>query len=95
MINEVKKSPSFKSNGVVVNLNGILHTDDRLALQDITRQLNMENVVEDKVYGTIAGTLTSVQKVSLIIMNHCLFLCNLTYKTKISLFIIIFVGKFR
>jgi len=43
---------------LIVNLNGIVHTDDRLALKDLTRQMQLENVVGDKVFGTFAENLS-------------------------------------
>ncbi|KPP69771.1 origin recognition complex subunit 4-like [Scleropages formosus] len=36
---------------------GLLQTDDRIALKEITRQLNLENVVGDKVFGSFAENL--------------------------------------
>ncbi|MBN3306568.1 ORC4 protein, partial [Amia calva] len=35
----------------------LLQTDDRVALKDITRQLHLENVVGDKVFGSFAENL--------------------------------------
>ena len=42
-------SPSWAENAVVVELSGIVQTDDKVALKDITKQLHLENVVGDKV----------------------------------------------
>lgn len=42
---------------MIVNLHGLVHTDDRLALKDATRQMQLENVVGDKVFGTFAENL--------------------------------------
>ncbi|TMS11553.1 Origin recognition complex subunit 4 [Larimichthys crocea] len=36
---------------------GLLQTDDRIALKEITRQLHLENVVGDKVFGSFAENL--------------------------------------
>jgi len=33
-------------------LNGLLQTDDNIALEEITRQLKLENVVQDMVFGS-------------------------------------------
>jgi origin recognition complex subunit 4 len=38
-----------------VELNGLMHTDDRLALKDATRQMQLENAVGNKVFGSFAG----------------------------------------
>uniref|UniRef100_A0A8C5S788 Orc1-like AAA ATPase domain-containing protein n=1 Tax=Laticauda laticaudata TaxID=8630 RepID=A0A8C5S788_LATLA len=39
-----------KENILQVHLNGLLQTNGRIALKEITRQLNLENVVGDKVF---------------------------------------------
>lgn len=49
---------SFKENALIVNLNGLVHTDDRLALKDATRKMQLENVVDGKVFGTFAENLS-------------------------------------
>ncbi|KAI4490951.1 hypothetical protein M0802_010625 [Mischocyttarus mexicanus] len=48
----------FKDNALIVNLHGLVHTDDRIALKDATRQMQLENVVSDKVFGTFAENLS-------------------------------------
>lgn len=61
LVNSVTRELSslkyFKENAVIVNLHGLVHTDDRLALKDATRQMQLENVVGDKVFGTFAENL--------------------------------------
>ena len=52
----VKKE--WMDNVVVVLLSGHIQTDDKLALRDITKQLNLENVVGDKVFGSFAEHLS-------------------------------------
>lgn len=42
---------------MLVNLHGLVHTDDRLSLKDIARQMQLENVVDGKVFGTFAENL--------------------------------------
>lgn len=44
----------------IVELNGIIHTDDNIALKDIARQLNLNNVVEEKVTGTFAENMALI-----------------------------------
>lgn len=39
---------------------GLLQTDDRIALKEITRQLRLENVVGDKVFVSIHTRLLAV-----------------------------------
>ncbi|XP_032067530.1 origin recognition complex subunit 4 isoform X3 [Thamnophis elegans] len=46
-----------KENILQVHLNGLLQTNDRIALKEMTRQLNLENVVGDKVFGSFAENL--------------------------------------
>ena len=45
---------SWKDNVVVVELSGHIQLDDKLALRDITKKLNLENVVGNKVFGSFA-----------------------------------------
>ncbi|XP_062972644.1 origin recognition complex subunit 4 [Elgaria multicarinata webbii] len=52
---EVKQ---IRDNILQVHLNGLLQTNDKIALKEITRQLNLENVVGDKVFGSFAENLT-------------------------------------
>lgn len=58
VLKELSALKSFKDNALIVNLNGLVHTDDRLALKDLTRQMQLENVVGDKVFGTFAENLS-------------------------------------
>ncbi|XP_015264806.1 PREDICTED: origin recognition complex subunit 4 [Gekko japonicus] len=51
---EVKQ---VRENFLQVHLNGLLQTNDKIALKEITRQLNLENVVGDKVFGSFAENL--------------------------------------
>ncbi|NP_001408195.1 origin recognition complex subunit 4 isoform X2 [Mus musculus] len=45
-------------NVIQVHLNGLLQTNEKIALKEITRQLNLDNVVEDKVFGSFAENLS-------------------------------------
>ncbi|XP_043599414.1 origin recognition complex subunit 4 [Bombus pyrosoma] len=58
ILKELSYVKSFKENALIVNLHGLVHTDDRLALKDATRQMQLENVVGDKVFGSFAENLT-------------------------------------
>ncbi|XP_003695008.1 origin recognition complex subunit 4 [Apis florea] len=58
VLKELSYVKSFKENALIVNLNGLVHTDDRLALKDATRQMQLENVVDGKVFGTFAENLS-------------------------------------
>ncbi|XP_048341422.1 origin recognition complex subunit 4 [Sphaerodactylus townsendi] len=46
-----------KDNTLQVHLNGLLQTNDKIALKEITKQLNLENVVGDKVFGSFSENL--------------------------------------
>ncbi|XP_067936792.1 origin recognition complex subunit 4-like [Watersipora subatra] len=56
--NSLKKVLAQNSEQVaVVRLNGLLQTDDNIALEEITRQLKLENVMEDMVFGSFEKKL--------------------------------------
>jgi len=48
----------WSDNVVVVRLSGLIQTDDKIALRDITKQLKLENVVGNKVFGSFSEHLT-------------------------------------
>ncbi|KAH9498234.1 origin recognition complex subunit 4 [Bulinus truncatus] len=57
IIDELLHKSTDKENLLLVKLNGLLQTNDKLALREITLQLQLENSVEDKVFGSFAETL--------------------------------------
>ncbi|KAL1021799.1 hypothetical protein UPYG_G00018150 [Umbra pygmaea] len=57
VLRELLEVTEVKKNVLQVHLHGLLQTDDRIALKEITRQLNLENVVGDKVFGSFAENL--------------------------------------
>uniref|UniRef100_A0A1A8G4K8 Origin recognition complex subunit 4 n=2 Tax=Nothobranchius korthausae TaxID=1143690 RepID=A0A1A8G4K8_9TELE len=57
VLRELMKETEVHKNLLQVHLNGLLQTDDRIALKEITRQLHLENVVGDKVFGSFAENL--------------------------------------
>lgn len=57
VIDSVCENKLAKNNLLVVRLNGLLQTDDRVALREITVQLQLENAVGDRVFGSFAETL--------------------------------------
>lgn len=57
VLNELIEKKDIQENLVQVLLNGLLQTDDKIALKEITRQLHLENTVGDKVFGSFAETL--------------------------------------
>ncbi|KZC05831.1 Origin recognition complex subunit 4 [Dufourea novaeangliae] len=60
VLKELSSIKSFKENALIVNLHGLVHTDDRLALKDATRQMQLENAVGEKVFGTFAENLAPI-----------------------------------
>ncbi|KAK3575466.1 hypothetical protein QTP86_026835 [Hemibagrus guttatus] len=57
VLRELLELQEVKTNVLQVHLSGLLQTDDRIALREITRQLQLENVVGDKVFGSFAENL--------------------------------------
>uniref|UniRef100_A0A8C7J2F4 Origin recognition complex subunit 4 n=1 Tax=Oncorhynchus kisutch TaxID=8019 RepID=A0A8C7J2F4_ONCKI len=53
VLRELLEVKDVNKNVLPVHLNGLLQTDDRIALKEITRQLNLENVVGDKVFVSV------------------------------------------
>nr|XP_033803217.1 origin recognition complex subunit 4 isoform X2 [Geotrypetes seraphini]XP_033803218.1 origin recognition complex subunit 4 isoform X2 [Geotrypetes seraphini]XP_033803219.1 origin recognition complex subunit 4 isoform X2 [Geotrypetes seraphini] len=57
VLKELREIKQVKENVLQVHLNGLLQTNDNIALKEITRQLQLENVVGDKVFGSFAENL--------------------------------------
>ncbi|KAF7658974.1 hypothetical protein LDENG_00004770 [Lucifuga dentata] len=57
VLRELLEETEVQKNLLQVHLNGLLQTDDRIALKEITQQLHLENVVGDKVFGSFAENL--------------------------------------
>ncbi|EDO42930.1 predicted protein [Nematostella vectensis] len=57
VLKDLSKSKTAKENMLQVYLNGLVQTDDRLAMLDITRQLQLENTVGERVFGSSAENL--------------------------------------
>lgn len=55
MISDIGKY--HRQNFHVVRLNGFVHTDDRLALREIWRQLGKEMEIEDESNGKVKGSI--------------------------------------
>ena len=54
-----------KENFHVVRLNGFIHTDDKLALKDIWRQLGRETDLEDDAAGKVSRILCFNEETSI------------------------------
>jgi origin recognition complex subunit 4 len=53
ILSEISKA--HKNEFHVVRLNGFIHTDDKLALREIWRQLGKEMEVEDELVNKVCG----------------------------------------
>ncbi|KAM8933636.1 origin recognition complex subunit 4 [Pelodytes ibericus] len=56
-LREILEIDQIKENALQVHLHGLLQTTDKIALTEITRQLNLENMVGDRVFGSFAENL--------------------------------------
>ncbi|CAO2597506.1 Origin recognition complex subunit 4 [Lemmus lemmus] len=57
-LKELMEIQGMSENVLQVHLNGLLQINEKIALKEITRQLNLENVVGDKVFGSFAENLS-------------------------------------
>lgn len=57
VLSELDNANAFKEDALLVNLHGLIHTDDRIALKSVTAQMNLDNVVDGKVFGSFAENL--------------------------------------
>jgi len=58
VLHQAQQRKDWKDNVVLVQLSGHVQTDDRVALRDVTKQLNLENVVGDRVFGSFSEHLS-------------------------------------
>lgn len=63
----------LQNDSVVVRLHGFFQTDDRIAIQEITRQLFLEKEAENQSFGTFSGKETLTLVISGFIFNILLF----------------------
>ncbi|MEE6489177.1 hypothetical protein FKM82_015508 [Ascaphus truei] len=56
-LEELVEIKQIEENVLRVQLNGLLQINDRIALKEITRQLHLENVVGERVFGSFAENL--------------------------------------
>nr|XP_039270482.1 origin recognition complex subunit 4-like [Styela clava] len=56
-LTNIKKDVNIGKNLMEVHLNGLIQTDDRIALEEITRLLHLENTVGDRVFGSFSENL--------------------------------------
>ncbi|XP_061726617.1 origin recognition complex subunit 4 isoform X1 [Cydia pomonella] len=58
VLHRLGKEADLASDAIIVKLNGHLHHDDKVALKSITAQMQLENSVGDRVFGTFAENLS-------------------------------------
>ena len=46
------------AQGILIKLHGLVQTDDRLALREITRQLRLEECADARQFGSFAGDIS-------------------------------------
>ena len=57
-LRQATATPNWRDTCIVVQLSGLVQCDDRVALRDITKQLDLENVIGEKVFGSHAEHLS-------------------------------------
>nr|CAI5822511.1 unnamed protein product [Callosobruchus analis] len=57
VLERLQQKHNFQTDCILVKLNGLIHTDDRVALKSTTSQMQLDNVVDGKVFGTFAENL--------------------------------------
>jgi len=54
-LEELQSEKGFDKKALVVQLSGLVHTEDRLSLKSMSKQMNLENVIDEQVTGNFAG----------------------------------------
>lgn len=57
ILNDLKTDKNLSSKCILVKLNGLIHTNDRLALKSITSQMQLDYAIDGKVFGSFAENL--------------------------------------
>ncbi|CAH0717010.1 unnamed protein product, partial [Brenthis ino] len=58
VLHQVASEADLVNDAIIVKLNGLVHHDDKIALKSITAQMQLENAVGDRVFGTFAENLS-------------------------------------
>ncbi|KPJ10884.1 Origin recognition complex subunit 4 [Papilio machaon] len=58
VLEQLESELDLENDCLIVKLNGLLHQDDKIALKSITAQMQLENAVGDRVFGTFAENLS-------------------------------------
>ncbi|XP_026742040.1 origin recognition complex subunit 4 [Trichoplusia ni] len=57
VLQQISKEVDLSNDALVIRLNGLIHSDDKISLKSITAQMQLENAVGDRVFGTFAENL--------------------------------------
>ncbi|CAB3241820.1 unnamed protein product [Arctia plantaginis] len=57
VLHQVSQEVDLSNDAIIIRLNGLIHHDDKIALKSITAQMQLENAVGDRVFGTFAENL--------------------------------------
>ncbi|CAB3365642.1 Hypothetical predicted protein [Cloeon dipterum] len=60
VLKELAEKKDFAKKALVINLNGLIHTDDRLSLKSMCKQMSLENVVDERVTGNFADNMALI-----------------------------------
>ncbi|XP_050359060.1 origin recognition complex subunit 4 [Nymphalis io] len=58
VLQQISKEADLINDAIIIKLNGLIHHDDKIALKSITAQMQLENAVGDRVFGTFAENLS-------------------------------------
>ncbi|XP_030022258.2 origin recognition complex subunit 4 [Manduca sexta] len=58
VLHQLSKEVDLTNDAIIVKLDGLIHYDDKIALKSITAQMQLENAVGDRVFGTFAENLS-------------------------------------
>ncbi|XP_013136750.1 PREDICTED: origin recognition complex subunit 4 isoform X2 [Papilio polytes] len=58
VLGQLESELDLENDCLIIKLNGLLHQDDKIALKSITAQMQLENAVGDRVFGTFAENLS-------------------------------------
>ncbi|XP_026490629.2 origin recognition complex subunit 4 [Vanessa tameamea] len=58
VLQQISKEADIVNDALIIKLNGLIHQDDKIALKSITAQMQLENAVGDRVFGTFAENLS-------------------------------------
>ncbi|XP_026316338.1 origin recognition complex subunit 4 [Hyposmocoma kahamanoa] len=58
VLNQLSNEVDLANDAIIVKLNGLVHHDEKISLKAITAQMQLENAIDGKVFGTFAEQLS-------------------------------------